>query len=99
MVDFLKVTGFEWDAGNDRKNEKHGVSKNEAEQCFFNLPLLLADDQSHSLPSEARYHALGRTDAARVLFITFTLRESETRIRVISARSANRKEKASYEKH
>jgi uncharacterized protein len=99
MVDFLKVTGFDWDAGNDRKNEKHGVSKNEAEQCFFNLPLLLADDQSHSLPSEARYHALGRTDAARVLFITFTLRESETRIRVISARSANRKEKASYEKH
>jgi uncharacterized protein len=99
MVDFLKVTGFDWDAGNDRKNEKHDVSKNEAEQCFFNLPLLLADDQSHSLPSEARYHALGRTDAARVLFITFTLRESETRIRVISARSANRKEKASYEKH
>jgi uncharacterized protein len=99
MIDFLRVTGFDWNDGNDRKNEKHGVSKNEAEQCFFNLPLLLADDPNHSLPSEARYHALGKTDAARVLFITFTLRESGTLIRVISARTANRKEKASYEKH
>lgn len=99
MMDFLKITGFDWDDGNDRKNEKHGVSKNEAEQCFFNVPLLVADDQNHSLPGEARYHALGKTDAARVLFITFTLRNSETLIRVISARSANRKEKASYEKH
>jgi uncharacterized protein len=99
MMDFLKIVGFDWNDGNDRKNDKHGVSKTEAEQCFFNAPLLIADDQTHSLPSEARYHALGKTDADRVLFITFTLRDSETLIRVISARSANRKEKASYEKH
>jgi uncharacterized protein len=98
-MDFLKIIGFDWDDGNDRKNDKHGVSKSEAEQCLFNMPLLIADDQAHSLPSEARYHALGKTDASRVLFITFTLRQSETRIRVISARSANRKEKVSYEKH
>jgi predicted DNA binding CopG/RHH family protein/uncharacterized DUF497 family protein len=52
---------------------------------FLYLPFLLADDPNHSLPSEARYHALGKTDAAKVLFITFTLRESGTLIRVISA--------------
>ncbi len=98
-MDFLKIVGFDWNEGNGRKNDKHGVSKTEAEQCFFNVPLLIADDQTHSLPSEARYHALDKTDADRVLFITFTLRDSETLIRVISARSANRKEKASYEKH
>jgi uncharacterized protein len=99
MMDFTKIIGFDWDNGNDGKNDKHGVSKIEAEQCFFNVPLLVANDDTHSLPSEARYHALGKTDTARVLFITFTLRESETLIRVISARSANRKEKASYEKN
>lgn len=99
MTDFLKVNGFNWDDGNVRKNDKHGVSSNESEQCFFNVPLLIAGDQAHSKPGEIRYHALGRTDAARVLFITFTLRESDTFIRVISARSANRKEKAIYEKH
>jgi uncharacterized protein len=99
MLDFLKIIGFDWDEGNDRKNDKHSVSKNEAEQCFFNVPLLIADDLAHSQPSEVRHHALGKTDADRVLFIVFTLREAETLIRVISARSANRKEKASYAKH
>ena len=66
---------------------------------LFNVPLLIADDQAHSLPSEARYHALGKADTAKFLFTTFTLRELETLVSVISARSANRTEKASYEKN
>lgn len=94
MIDLAGITGFEWDAGNARKNDKHGVSAGEAEQVFFNAPLLLLADEKHS-QDEARHHALGTTDAGRVLHITFTLRQSL--IRVISARDASRKERASYD--
>ena len=41
MIDFGKIVGFDWDDGNARKNDKHGVSMAEAEQIFFNAPLLL----------------------------------------------------------
>ncbi|MFE8073468.1 BrnT family toxin [Marinobacteraceae bacterium S3BR75-40.1] len=47
--------------------------------------------------TEARYHALGETDDARLLHITFTLRQGGTLIRVISARDMHRKERAIYE--
>ena len=96
MIDFTKITGFDWDPGNERKNEKHGVSKTEAEQVYFNQPLLILDDAKHS-QDEPRYHALGKTDALRMLHITFTLRQEETLIRVISARDMSRKERTIYE--
>jgi len=96
MVDLGIITGFDWDDRNARKNEKHGVSTAEAEQVFFNQPLLLLQDGAHS-QSEIRFHALGRTDAGRTLHITFTLRQSGALIRVISARDMHRKERAIYE--
>ena len=96
MLDINAIIGFEWDAGNSRKNEKHGVSMAEAEQIFFNLPLLLLDDERHS-HEEARHHALGTTDEGRPLHITFTLRAKGKLIRVISARDMHRKERAIYE--
>lgn len=96
MVDLSKITGFNWDEGNARKNDKHGVSMAEAEQVFFNAPLLLLDDVAHS-QKEARLHALGKTDEGRALHITFTLREASQLIRVISARDMHRKERAIYE--
>ena len=45
MLEFEHIVGFEWDAGNARKNDKHGVSMAEAEQVFFNAPLLVVDDE------------------------------------------------------
>ena len=97
MLDLTTITGFDWDAGNARKNdEKHGVSMAEAEQVFFNAPLLLLEDAAHS-QAELRVHALGRTDTGRRLHITFTLRQAGTLIRVISARDMHRKERAVYE--
>lgn len=60
MIDWRKIDGFEWDAANERKSaDKHGVSKAEAEQVFFNTPILLLADGKHSLV-EVRMHALGR---------------------------------------
>ena len=97
MIDWKQIVGFDWDAGNERKSsDKHSVSKFEAEQVFFNEPLLIVEDVKHS-QDEERYHALGRTDKTRMLHITFTLRSSGTLIRVISARDMHRKEKVIYE--
>lgn len=68
----------------------------EAEQIFFNEPLLLMDDFKHS-QDEARFQALGITDDRRLLHIAFTLRVQDTLIRTISARDMHRKERIIYE--
>lgn len=97
MIDLNQIIGFDWDPGNDRKSEqKHGVSMAEAEQVFFNTPLLLLEDGAHS-GSEVRIHALGKSDEGRALHITCTLRQAGTLIRVISARDMHRKERAIYD--
>ena len=97
MIDWDRISGFEWDDGNARKNaEKHDVSQAEAEQVFFNEPVLMLADVRHS-QSEARVHVLGRTDDNRFLHITFTLRANGTRIRIISARDMSRKERTYYD--
>ncbi|MBI5890362.1 MAG: BrnT family toxin [Nitrosomonadales bacterium] len=96
MIDLATISGFDWDDGNVRKNDKHGVSSAEAEQVFFNEPLLWLIDEKHS-QDELRFHALGKTDAGRALHITFTLRQAGKTIRVISARDMHRKERAIYE--
>ena len=97
MIDWARIEGFDWDEGNSRKSvDKHEVTQAEAEQVFFNEPLLVAEDARHS-DREARLHALGRTDAARLIHITFTLRRDDTMIRVISARSMHRRERHRYE--
>lgn len=96
MIDLDKITVFDWDEGNARKNEKHGVSMAEAEQAFFNDPLLLLRDAGHS-QRKLRFHALGRTDEGRTLHITFTMRSKGTLIRVISARGMHRTERTIYE--
>jgi uncharacterized protein len=92
----MEYMGFDWDEGNLRKNEKHGVTKAEVEQAFLNKPLILASDIKHS-GQEPRFHALGRTDTSRCLHITFTGRRGGTLIRPISARAASRKERRIYE--
>jgi len=97
MIDFKDITGFDWDEGNARKNDKHSVSMAEAEQVFFNAPLLVLEDSKHS-NQEPRFHALGKSDDKRQLHITFTLRQSGEKIRVISARDMHNKERATYEK-
>jgi hypothetical protein len=97
MIDLTRIADFEWDDGNARKNDKHGVSTAEAEQVFFNEPLLLIADIKHS-QGELRFHALGKTDEGRTLHVTFTLRNNGERLRIISARDMHRKERTIYEK-
>ncbi len=97
MIDFDAIVGFDWDGGNRRKSEvKHDVSQVEAEEIFFNSPLLIGPDEKHS-EVENRYLALGKTNQARPLTVVFTLRQNGTLIRVISARDQHRKERQLYE--
>jgi len=97
VIELERIVGFDWDSGNARKNERHGVSQSEAEQVFFDARLLMVPDSGHSA-SESRFHALGRTIGGRHLHIAFTLRVSESLIRVISARDMHRKERALYDR-
>lgn len=96
MLDLDRIEGFECDAGNRGKNGKHGVTDGETEQVFFGEPLLILEDGRHG-GAERRFHALGRTVDGRRLHVTFTLRDEERRIRVISARDMHRKERVAYE--
>lgn len=96
MIDWDAIEGFDWDAGNARKSsDKHAVSQAEAEQVFFNEPLLVVADVTHS-QTEPRFHALGKTEVGRLLHLTFTLRIAQTLIRVISARPMHKKERMIY---
>lgn len=96
MIDLSRIIGFDWDDGNRGKSaDKHHVSPAEAEQVFFNRPLLLLHDPAHSAVEE-RYHAYGKTHAGRLLQISFTLREDETLLRIISVRPMSAKERARY---
>ena len=89
-----RIEGIDWDQGNIEKNwARHKVSFIECEELFFNRPLVVAEDRAHST-SEGRYYALGRTPVDRYLFVVFTIRRN--RIRIISARDMNRKERRVY---
>lgn len=96
MPELLKaIEGFEWDDGNFGKNEnKHGVTDREAEEIFFNKPLIIG--RSLKGKPEVRYAALGKTYGSRLLAVVFTIRTR--RLRVISARPMSRRERMLYEK-
>lgn len=99
VIDVGSIVGFQWDDGNARKSGvKHGVARSEAEQVFLTEPPLIVEDVRHS-QSEPRFHALGVTRHGRRLHVTFTLREHNTRIRVISARDMHRTERTRYDQH
>ncbi|MGC8548424.1 MAG: BrnT family toxin [Acidobacteriaceae bacterium] len=83
-------TGFNWDDANMRKNrDRHQVTPEEAEDIFFNDPLIVRSDEQKSR-REKRYWALGQTSTGRKLFAAFTVRRNL--IRVISVRDQTRRE-------
>lgn len=86
---------FEWDKGNRGKNFiRHRVIDEECEEIFFDHNKKLLRDILHS-GTENRYILIGKTKQQRILFIVLTMRKHK--IRVISARDLNKKEKHLYE--
>jgi len=91
----IKLSSFDWDKGNHNKNwKKNKVTNEEAEQIFFNEPLIIFEDRRHS-KVETRLVAYGKTDEYRLLTVVFTLRQGK--IRVISARNQSKIERKMYE--
>jgi len=89
------ISGFEWDAGNKQKSlVKHEVSNEECEESFFDYNKEIQKDNLHSI-NEKRYVLIGQTKQNRLLYIVFTIRKDK--IRVISARDINKKERKLYE--
>lgn len=95
MIDLKKIIGFEWDKGNiDKSYQKHGTTPNEAEEVFLDEDILLLKDIKHS-QGEERFKAIGKITKGNILFLAFTVRKNK--IRIISARVANKKERRTYE--
>ena len=87
---------FVWDECKDRQNQKkHGVSFEEAQSVFFDDAAREFFDPDHS-EVEERFLLVGRSYRLRVLLICHCYRESESVIRIISARRATNRERTVY---
>jgi len=88
---------FDWDQWNIQKNEiKHGISAFEAESVFYDESHKIFLDIKHSL-NEKRYILYGKSIYHKILMLAFTVRN--TKVRIISARVASKKERTIYEKN
>jgi uncharacterized protein len=86
---------FEWDPEKEVENsKKHGVTFHEAQSAFADDLSLTIPDPDHS-EGEVRLLLLGASSAGRLLVVSHT--ERSDRIRIISARRANRTETRAYE--
>jgi hypothetical protein len=85
---------FDWDSANIEHIACHNVTQEEAEQVIENDPL---DAPAALRNGEKRTVNLGKTDVGRVLVVVVTERNSM--YRVVTARPANKKERAFYSKH
>ena len=93
----MAAIGFEWDPNKDAANRrKHGVSFQEAVSVFVDEHALLIPDPIHSRDEE-RFVLLGVSARLRTLVVCHCLRDRGDVIRVISARKANRMERAQYQ--
>lgn len=93
---FKEPICFEWDRGNKDKNlKKHDVTIEECEEVFFDPCKKIANTLVKA-GRENRYLLIGRTKKDRILFIVFTMRKQK--IRIVSARDINKKERKKYEK-
>lgn len=94
------IYNFEWDPAKAKENlRKHGISFEQATSVFRDPKALTFFDEEHS-ESEDRWVTLGRSDRENLLVVIHTFHEisgNEFDVRLISARSATRREQKDYE--
>lgn len=89
---------FDWDENKNQINQKkHGINFEEASSVFYDEKAILFDDPEHSEWKE-RFILLGMSNAVNVCIVCHCYRESDTVIRIISARKATKKEAERYVK-
>lgn len=92
----MKELTFEWDEQKDTLNKKkHNVSFDDAKTAFYDEHALQFYDPDHS-EDEDRYILLGTSFKLQTLVVCHCFRESETTIRIISARKADKEEQQAY---
>jgi len=87
---------FEWDEKTEEANrKKHGVSFEEARTAFYDERAIQFYDPDHS-DEEDRFILLGLGLKSQILVVCHCFRESETLVRIISARKADKDEEREY---
>ena len=87
---------FIWDEKKNRANRrKHRVSFEEAQTAFFDERAKVYFDPDHS-DDEERFILLGLSYRLRTLVVCHCYRESDTLVRIISARRADKNEQENY---
>ena len=90
------ISGFEWDTAKAKTNwKKHRVHFEEAVSVFADPLALEYIDESHSKPEETRFLTLGMSVHGRLLLVANC--ERGDKIRLITARAATARERASNE--
>ena len=91
---------FEWDPIKARENlRKHRISFDRAAEVFLDPLAISIADEKHSEPEE-RWVSLGKDRRGSVLILIHTFLEvsaGEYKIRIISARKANKRETRQHE--
>ena len=92
----MKKLVFEWDNKKNASNiRKHGVSFEAAQTVFFDENAIEFDDPDHSIQEES-FILLGLSQSLKVLVVCHCHRSDESKIRIISARKATKKEQGAY---
>lgn len=87
---------FEWDKKKNKSNtNKHGVDFEEAHTVFYDENALQFYDPEH-FEDEDRFILLGTSFKSKTLVVCHCFREEETKIRIISARKADKIEQQAY---
>lgn len=87
---------FEWDQGNEAKSlTKHGITTDQAESTFYDPELSCLGIQINHNFTEDRFGIVAADFLGNVLFVSFTIRKGK--IRVVSVRLANSRERKDYE--
>lgn len=87
---------FAWDGRKAQSNiVKHGVSFEEAQSVFLDENARLITDPDHSA-DEDRFLLLGYSFQSRCLIVSHCYRDSDSVVRLISARRATAREQQEY---
>ena len=92
----MNKISFLWNNNKNKANQKkHHVSFEEAQSVFFDENAIEYFDPEHS-ESEDRFIMLGLSAHLKVLVVCHCYRQSDSVIRIISARKATKTERKSY---
>ena len=88
---------FEYDPNKAESNRrKHGVTFDEAESVFYDEYARLIPDPDSSF-GEERFIILGLSEKYNTLVVCHCYRGADERVRIISARKADKTERKKYE--